>query len=169
MNPATAELVERTWREVAGFSPSRARAEMAQAARRQPDLLAFVMGSSVDCRPEVHELAVYLYIVILQIFERASRKPAKAVRSSKIERQLSRNEEMLTRLEGSHARFLEKTALTESSRQPFVVKYLVEALMEPPAEPDGVELSEEETGTLFLILKTVIDLLDEARAEIRAV
>jgi len=43
-------------------------------------------------------------------------------------------------------------------RQPHVLRYIVEALMEEPEE--GCVIRDENTGILFLDLKTVIDCFD---------
>ncbi len=163
MSQISEEIVDTTWREVAGFSAGDARREMEEAAKQQPDLLGFVFGFTQECRPEAHELAVYLYFVIYRIFQKATRAKIRPIKASKILRRLERNEELLVSLEKAHPLFLEKAALTEASGQPFVVKYLVEAIVEAPQGDDPVDLTEEETGTLFLVLKTVIDVLDESR------
>jgi hypothetical protein len=42
------EIVEKTWREVAAFSPDRADKEMIKIGNNQPELLAFVTGSSQE-------------------------------------------------------------------------------------------------------------------------
>jgi hypothetical protein len=42
-----------------------------------------------------------------------------------------------------------------------VVKYVVDALMEEEEGEDAVALTEEQKGFLFLLLKTVIDVLDQ--------
>ncbi|MBI4490873.1 MAG: hypothetical protein HY694_17450 [Deltaproteobacteria bacterium] len=52
--------------------------------------------------------------------------------------------------------------MEESSSQPFVLKYVAEALLEE-SDP-SLSLTEEESGLIFLTLKTVIDALDEACA-----
>jgi len=41
------------------------------------------------------------------------------------------------------------------------MKYVVETLMEAPEDEDPVALTEEDMGYLFLLLKTVVDLLDQ--------
>ena len=47
--------------------------------------------------------------------------------------------------------------------EPEVMRYVVEAVMEAGDDPDDpVELTEEEEGMLFLVLKTVVDLLHKA-------
>jgi hypothetical protein len=163
------EIVDATWQEVARFSPGQAGREMERAGQHQPDLLAFALEFTQDCRPPAHELAVYLYFVILRIFQKATSHPMRPIEPDKIQRRLEQNEELLARLEGAHPRFLERAALYEMSQQPAVVKYLVEAIMEAQQGDDPVALDDEESGTLFLVLKTVVDLLDEARSQVEAV
>ena len=46
------------------------------------------------------------------------------------------------------------------SSQPYVMKYVVETLIEAPEEENPVALTDEDTGFLFLLLKTVVDVLD---------
>ena len=49
----------------------------------------------------------------------------------------------------------------QTSRQRYVVKYLVDALMEEDEGEDAVALTEGQKGFLYLLLKTVIDILDQ--------
>ena len=62
-------------------------------------------------------------------------------------------------LEGSHERFFDRAARVQVSRQPYVMKYVVDALMEE--QEDSAALSEEDKGFLFLLLKTVVEVLDK--------
>ncbi len=41
------------------------------------------------------------------------------------------------------------------------MKYVVETLFEDRQEKEDVELTEEDTGYLFLLLKTVVDALNK--------
>ena len=66
------------------------------------------------------------------------------------------------RLEAADEKFLDRIASVQTSRQPHVVNYLVDALMEEEDEgEDAVALTEEQKGFLYLLLKTVIDVLDQ--------
>ena len=50
----------------------------------------------------------------------------------------------------------------QTSRQPYVVNYVVDALMEEDEKgEDAVALTDEQKGFLFLLLKTVIDVFDQ--------
>ena len=47
-------------------------------------------------------------------------------------------------------------------------RYMVEAIVEAPDDADDpVEMTAHESGTLFLVLKTAIDVLDGAREHAR--
>jgi hypothetical protein len=160
MEPISEKLVEKTWREVAGFSPSQATKEMQKMAKSQPDLLAFLMALTADLEPEVGELAVYIAFVVYRIFE-GSRKKIKKITAREINACYEYNEDLIGRLEGAHEKFLERIARLQVSKQPYVIKYVVDALMEESEEGDDVELTDEDKGFLFLLLKTVVDLLDK--------
>jgi len=63
-------------------------------------------------------------------------------------------------LEGAHDKFFERIARVQASAQPSVIKYVVETLLEAPEEGDPVVISDEDVGFLFLLLKTVVDVLN---------
>jgi hypothetical protein len=74
MGPIPEEIVEKTWQEVAGFSPDRAKKEMMKIGNTQPDLLAFIMESSKEIGQEVRELAIYMFLVVYRMFQQAQGK-----------------------------------------------------------------------------------------------
>jgi len=154
------EIVQETWQEVARFEDKQARKEMTRLSKRQTELLAFVVVETEELSPEAHELAVYVFFVVLRIFEKGgtvARIPDEAILQ-----QFQKNTDELERLSGAHDRFLERAAVDQVSRQPHVMRYVVEALMESGEGPDSVDLTEEELGILFLVFKTAVDLLDAA-------
>jgi hypothetical protein len=154
------EIVEKTWQEVAGFSPDRANKEMMKIGSSQPDLLTFVMESSKEMGREVRELAIYMLVVVYRMFKQAHGKVNK-ISSEEIIECYEHNEGVLERLEGAHERFLDRAASVQTSRQPYVVKYVADALMEDDEREEALALTEEQKGFLFLLLKTVIDVLDQ--------
>ncbi len=159
-----AAIVEETWQDVADFSAARVRKEMAHAAREQPDLLAFVLGLTESLPRRVNELAGYIYFVIWQAFCRSTKGKLPRVKAPAIDRKFKANEQALERLQGANARFLEKAALAQITKQAAVFAYMVEAIFEADQdEEDPVEMTEEQSGTLFWVLKTVIDVLHETR------
>jgi hypothetical protein len=161
MNPISQELVDETWQAFAGFSSARARKESIKVNKNQPNLLAFMMEFTRDLDQEVQELAIYMFYVVCRMFQKSSKKSLKRISPEEIINCYEKTERFIESLEGAHERFLERIAETQLSGQPYVMKYVVEALMEAPEEEDPVALSEEDTGYLFLLLKTVVDLLDK--------
>jgi hypothetical protein len=156
------EIVEKTWQEIAGISPDRAKKEMMKISNIQPELLAFVTESSKEMGQEVRELAIYMFLVVYRMFQQAHWK-IKKISSEEIIECYEQNEDLMERLEGAHDRFLDRIACLQTSRQPYVVKYVVGALMEEDDEgEDAVALTDEQKGFLYLLLKTVTDVLDQS-------
>jgi hypothetical protein len=161
MEPIPEAIVDKTWQEVAGFSPDRAKKEMMKIGNSQPGLLAFVTESAKEMGQEVRELAIYMFLVVYRMFQKAYGK-IKKISSEEIIKCYEHNESLMERLEGAHDKFLDRVASVQTSRQPYVVNYVVDALMEKDDEgEDAVALTEEQKGFLFLLLKTVIDVLDQ--------
>ena len=160
MEPISEKFVEKTWQEIAGFSTNRAIKEMQKIGKNQPDLLAFLMALIEDMDPEVRELAIYIAFVVYRIFE-GSQNKLKKITSKGIMDCYEYNEDLMGRLEGAHEKFIDRIARIQISKQPYVMKYVVDALIEESEEGDGVELTDEDKGFLFLLLKTVVDLLDK--------
>ena len=160
MEPIPEEIVEKTWQEVAGFSHAKAKKEMMKIGNSQPELLAFVTESSKEMGQEVRELGIYMFLVVCRMFQEAHGK-IKKISSEEIIEWYEHNEGLMERLEGAHEKFLDRVASVQTSRQPYVVKYVGDALMEDDEGKDALALTEEQKGFLFLLLKTVIDVLDQ--------
>jgi len=161
LKPIPEAIVEKTWQEVAGFSPVRANKEMVEVGNSQPELLAFVMESSQEMGQEVRELAIYMFLVVYRMFQKAHGAIRK-ISSEEIIGCYEHNESLMERLEGADEKFLDRIASVQTSRQPYVVNYVVDALMEEEEGEDALVLTDEQKGFLFLLLKTVIDVLDQS-------
>jgi hypothetical protein len=109
---------------------------------------------------EVKELGIYMFLVVYRMFQKAHRK-IKKISSEEIIECYEHNEGLMERLEGADEKFLDRIASVQTSRQPYVVNYVVEALMEEDEGEDAVELTDEQKGFVYLLLKTVIDVLDQ--------
>ncbi len=155
-------LVEDTIVEVANLPATTVERELEQVVTKQRDLAAFVAAYSEDMSLEAIELGFYMFFTIHHMFQNAAGGELERIRGGRVERCLDQNEDLLARLEGAHEKFIERIAEVESSRQPYVMRYLVETLIEAPEGDDAVPLTEEETGTLFVVLKTVIDVFDQS-------
>lgn len=153
-------LVEETWQEVEGFGLDRAHQEMMKVSKDQPELVTFIVEFTQDLDQEVKELATYLTFVVCRMFQKNSPEKIKKISAEEIIACYEANEDFMERLEGTHEKFLDRIARVQVSAQPYVMKYVVESLVEAPEEEDPVALPDEDIGFLFLLLKTVVDVLD---------
>ncbi len=153
-------IVEETWQKFAGFTPDKARKEMMKINNNQPELLAFVMESCKEMGQEVSQLAIYLFVVVYRMFQEVHAKIERISLEEVIER-FQKNEGMVERLKGTHERFLDRIAGLQASQQLYVMKYIADALMEEDEGKDALRLTNEQKGFLFLLFKTVVDVLDK--------
>ena len=156
------EIVKETWEEIAGFSPNRAKKEMTRLGEQQPELLSFMMKFTQDLDQEVQGLAIYMFFMVCRMFEKASAEKIKKIPPEQIIKCFESNENLMRSLEGTHEKLLERITETRFLAQPYVMKYVVDTLFEAPEDEDPIELTEEDIGYLFLLFKTVIDVLDQA-------
>jgi len=153
------DLVAETYEEVAGFTPEQAHSEMTAMSMTQPNLVAFMVEFTQDLELEVAELAMYCLFTVFRMFQKSIKKPLRQVSHETIVDCYESNETLINKLENTHERFIERIASTQLLNQPYVMKYIVEALFEDSQEDEDLELTEEDTGYLFLLLKTSVDAL----------
>jgi len=159
MEPIAEELVEEIWQETAGFSPDQINKRIKKLSKSQPHLLAFIIEFSQDLDQEAKELAMYMFFVVFRMFQKSSHKKINRISSEKIIEYYEKNENFIQSLEGVHEKFFERIARVQLSEQPYVLKYVTETLMEVPYEEDPILLTEEDAGFVFILLKTVVDVL----------
>ena len=159
MELISAEHVDNTWQEVASLTPVRMNKEILAFGKSQPDLLAFIVSYTEDLTPEIKELGVYLAFVIYKMFHGLQNKIPR-ISSKEILACYADNEHYLQSLEGVHDRLLERIVKAQKPKQPHVMNYIIEALMEDAEESEIGELTEEDAGFLFILLKTIMEVLD---------
>ncbi len=132
---------------------------MMKLGNNQPELLAFMMDSAKEMGQEMIELGIYMLLVVYRMFQKSTGK-IKKIFSEEIIKCYEFNEGLMEKLGSAHEKFLDRVVRVQASRQPYVVKYVVDALMEEEEGEDALTLTEDQKGFLFLLLKTVIDTLD---------
>jgi hypothetical protein len=154
-------LVSKTHKEVADFSIEQAHSGMTGVSEIQPNLVAFILEFTKDQKPDVAELAMYCFFVVFRMFQKGAGKPIEQVTHKTIVDCYESNETLIESLENTHQRFFERVASVQLLDQPHVMKYIVDALFEGSQEGEDLDLSEEDTGYLFILLKTVVDALNK--------
>jgi len=155
----TEQIVDETWQEVADWPEDKAIEEMMSLAVRQPHLLAFVTAHGEEMSEDGAELAVYLCFNVVRMFEKGIGE-LKPVPADAILKRFEANEQLLSGLSEAHPKFFEQVARASIDRQPHVMGYVVAAILEEP-EDEPLDIEEDEYGTIFLVLLTVVDVLDE--------
>lgn len=159
-------LVEETWQEIGGLSPRQGSEEMKKLAEEQPELLAFIMEFADDLSQEAKELSVYMLLVVYTVFRKAYGKKIRKLPARKIMASYDKNEKLVLSLEGSNEPFLDHIAGLQTE-QPQVVHYVLDTLRETPEEDEAEPLSSDDISMVYLLLKSVIDLLHESTKELK--
>jgi hypothetical protein len=160
MGPLSEELVDETWEGFAGYTDEQAYEEAQLVGKNQPDILAFIMEMTEDLDQEIRELAIYMFFAIHRMFQNGYGKKIGRISSDEIIACYEENEKLLESLGGVHEKFFERIARVQMSSQPYVIRYIVETLFEADQEEDPILLGEEDMGYLFLLMKTVVDVLN---------
>lgn len=161
METINEDLVEETWKEVAAFTTKLINKEMQNIGKEQPALLAFIVEFTEELDQEVKELAIYMFFNVYRMFKKGFGKKIKPISPDEIMEYYESNEDLMQSLEGAHDKFYDRIARIQVSGQPFIMKHVLETLFESPEVEDSVELNDEDTGFLFLLLKTVVDILND--------
>ncbi|MEW6602409.1 MAG: hypothetical protein AB1499_15660 [Nitrospirota bacterium] len=161
MEPLSEELVDETWEAFAAYTDSQAYEEAQAVGKDQPEVLAFIMEMTEDLDQGIRELAVYMFFVIHRMFQNGYGKKIGKVSSEEIIKCYEENESLLESLGNVHEKFFERIARVQMSSQPYVIRYIVETLFEADQEEDPIHLEEEDMGYLFLLMKTVVDVLNK--------
>jgi len=154
------QIVEAASQEIGGLSDEQARRHMNQVSRAQPALLAFVSAFSEDLDQEAAELAIYLFVVTVRTFEMEFGKRLQNVGPKRIESIHDANLKVLDGLLHADDSELERAAIAQSAKQPWVWKYVAKSLFE--SDDEDMNLSREDQASLSMIMKTVIDALESS-------
>jgi hypothetical protein len=133
---------------------------MLAMGKDQPDLLTFLMAYTEDVHQAAKELAIYIAFGIYYIFRDLNGKIQK-ISSRGIIVRYDENTRFLESLESAHDKIIDRIAKVTVSKQPYVMKYVLEALTEDSRE-DSIDLTDDDIGLLFMPLKTEIEILDNS-------
>lgn len=154
------ETVESVWQQVAGYDAEQASQGMDELRDSQAELIEYVLVTLDGMGEETLEIAIYVMYVVCSIFERANNGKLKQVTNDEILAVHQSNQQLRLTPKPSARTFHEKYGTLEQIRQPYVTTYVIDALVGDEEGEDAVELTPNQTGSAYLILRTVIDVLD---------
>ena len=140
--------------------PTRAPGRSAEhLLRDQPEVLAFVLAGTAHLEPEARAVGVFLAEVIEASFRAAGRSP-RALAGREFVSALRANREMAIRVGQAHEKLAERyLRCSQTLKQPALIRYVTGVLLEPDATCPH-QIPREDLGPLFIVLKSVIDVLD---------
>jgi hypothetical protein len=158
--PVSADTVEETWRRMAAMSPEDAIKMAKLMQKQQPVVVTYLITVDSDIlNQDERQLLFYLGVAVWQMMSQGGTCLPTVTEDMLISAE-DRNVKMAEYLQGeTEAGFVEATkTIINSYRQPEVLRYVIEALMEGEEE-DGI-IRDENKGIMMLDLKTVIDCFD---------
>ncbi len=152
----TGESVEKACTEVGEYSDEKMVNEFDRFFRAQPGICDFVVTLTEESGQKVQELALFLSYMVFKAAELSGPEPVVRVTPVGMEEAYRETESWMERV--SDAEGTELHAAIESSlsqeTEPFLLQYVISEVNEPME--DGTELSDEEKGEVFFVLKSVI-------------
>jgi hypothetical protein len=150
------EVVEHVARRLTGRPPG---GSAERLLRDQPEALAFLLAGTAQLSPNARTVGVFLGDVIVESFVSAGRGP-RPIRPADLVASLKQNREMALRVGAAHDKIAERYLRNSNTlRQPALIRYVTGVLLEDvPTCPH--EVPRDELGPLFIVLKSIIDVLD---------
>lgn len=163
MHAISEQIVDDAWLAVGHYSDEQAQEHMERLGSEQPQLLAFVIAAMEPLSEDAQELGVYLLVVTHKIFEKAAGGKLDSVTQDRIEAIYEHLEETAADFEDRDDDEDEPPGGLPTT-QPHVMQYIVDALTEIQEDEEVEEFSDDDVGGLFIVMKTVVDALDEVAA-----
>ena len=156
------KIVTDTWQGMNEMSELNAPLLVDQMRQEQPVLMAYLLAASDSSFDLDEGQAVFFIGIVVWLIMRKGKPRLHKVSEKLLEQIIDANEAQLERLAEDPEADLVMAAHTTSEGypEPEVLRYIVEALMEPDEE---VKFSEESGGLAFIILKNVLDALIASR------
>lgn len=163
MSEISESVIDAAWDEATSLSNARVPIEMERLTREQPDLITFVLSVTDGMGPRISEFAGFATFVTWKIFRNETAGRLKRITPSAIQRKIEENEEALSGLDDPGEE-IDEAMIRKITPQPMVFAAMLAALAAAEGdEEQPLTLGEDDKGELILILKTVIDTLDDAR------
>lgn len=126
----------------------------------QPALTAYILQFTEELSSDASQLGYFLSLVLWQCFETA--RPGSVLEITP-EQVIARHEAIdqeLGALQGVDDRLIERRILySDDYPEPGILRHIVESIYEPN---DDIELTPDEQGHLFIVLRVAADCLDQA-------
>jgi hypothetical protein len=162
----SAQTVTEVWQDMAQTHVRDASKFVEQMKDEQPVVLGFLLYlDDFPFNQYEREIVFYLGMVVWQMMKQSKSRLRKVTRK-KLEKAEETNYEMLSFLASdTDADFMSATrTMLEKHREPEVLRYIVEAIMEEDDDPDDPPIRDEYRGLAFVHLKIALDAFIDSLA-----
>ena len=159
------QVVAAVCREVEEYSAEQVRDFVSEAAASQPTAYAFASPFLEAMSPHGLRLAAYLLAVIVRMFQMHFGKRLQIVNPPLLEPIFKKNAKLIDGLLGRDKHVSARADAELGRDQPWVWRFTAAHLLE--SDHPNINLSKRDKGELALLLKTVIDALNNSIRPIR--
>ena len=153
------EFIDSIQKQLDEMNPEDSQSEMKKVYLEQPIISEYIVAINEDLDDELNKYALYLFSIIYLAIKNFYPKKLQIVTDEIIIKSHENNIDLLRKLENSHEVFINRIAETNLKKQPGIYKFISQSIFEELQEIS--EITEDEEGWIFLILKSAIDALNE--------
>jgi hypothetical protein len=159
----TSESVEKACSEVGDYTDDFMVSEFDRFFRAQPAVCEFIVELTHESGHKIQELTLFLSYMIFKAIEIERTGVVDVIRPEGIEAAYRETESWMTQVSQAEGDELQSAIAASLQRdtEPHLLQYIVSELNEPME--DGAELTDEEKGEVFFLLKTIISSLNDQR------
>ena len=153
------EFIDTIQKQIDEMNLEDSQSEMKNVYLEKPNISEYIVAMNEDLDDELNKYSLYLFSVIYIAIKNFYQKKLQIVTDEIIIKCHENNIDLLKKLENSHEAFINRIAETNLKRQPGIYRFISQSIFEELQEMS--EITEDEEGWIFLILKSAIDALDE--------
>ena len=153
------EFIESLQQEIDEMVPMDSQNKMKEVYLDQPNLSQYIVDFNDDLDDELNKYTLYLFSIIYLAIKKFYRKTLPVISDKDIIKAHEHNVDLMDKLETSHEVFITRMAETNLNKQPGIYRFITESIFEELGEI--FDVTEEEEGWIFLVLKSTIDILND--------
>ena len=153
------EFIESIQIQMDEMAPEDSQNEMKKVYLEQPNISEYIVTINQDLDDELNKYTLYLFSVIYLAIKNFYKKTLQIISDENIIKSHENNIDLLESLEKSHEVFINRIAETIFRKQPGIYEFVSKSIFKELREVS--EITEDEEGWIFLVIKSTIDALDE--------
>jgi hypothetical protein len=150
------ELIESVQEQIDELKPEDSQAKINEVYLDQPNLCEYIVAVCQDLDDELNMYTLYLFSILYLAIKNFYNNKIRIIPDEIIIKSHEKNIDLLESLETSNEVFINRIAETNLMKQPGIYEFITKSIFD-----EIEEISEDEQGWIFLVLKSAIDALNE--------